>query len=654
MMTVGNDIGGHPTGNDVYAWTDDGIYMHQIGSPQMFEVLDETASIPGVKGMYAAYDDVDMTGATVWFWNGNHLYAHPRPAVSAIELTQVGGAPVVGVRGSIDADDLSGLNPTERTRWFWTDSHLYGHDVGTTNVLEITAPEGGPIDSIQGMITSYDATSPTLSIVWIWTDDRVLGHATGTLTTVEITDTTGASIPGVRGMLSTPDWTGTNPTRRLTWMWNGEHVYGHDDGTTHVVEITRPDLQPLTDVQGIVSTEDLTNVNNKAVWIWNDEGLFVHQLGTTTTFEITDQSDEPIENIRGVMAALDWTSLTGTSVWVWTPDRVLVHVVGTTRLAEITAPGGGSILGARGVFVSQDEQVEFNPTGSNVWIWTPDRVYAHMVGSLTTAEITDPGMASIPGVWGFVQSKDETGFNDLGWNVWLRNQTNVYAHSIGSTQAGPITNPGGGAILSPAYDPPAYGQAMLLNYWYRTGGAGIDKDRGTAPFATAQVGKELLGSVWDPTGTVAMQEGLSTLVADGGGHVFASFVTGTGLVDQQYPWGGNRPSMAVLLTTVDLQSGVSEETPAAPGRMLRARPNPFRAGTEIAFRVPEAAKVVIAAYDLTGRRVRRLAERTYPAGEYRLQWDGGDETGRPLPAGVYFIRMDVEGSRDAIRVVLMR
>lgn len=44
-------------------------------------------------------------------------------------------------------------------------------------------------------------------------------------------------------------------------------------------------------------------------------------------------------------------------------------------------------------------------------------------------------------------------------------------------------------------------------------------------------------------------------------------------------------------------------------------------------------------YDVTGRLVRSLASRIFPAGEHRLIWDGADDAGRALPRGVYFTRL---------------
>ena len=57
-------------------------------------------------------------------------------------------------------------------------------------------------------------------------------------------------------------------------------------------------------------------------------------------------------------------------------------------------------------------------------------------------------------------------------------------------------------------------------------------------------------------------------------------------------------------------------------------------------------------YDLLGRRVRNLAERTLPAGATVHVWDGRDASGRRLGSGVYFVRLSTPGGSASTRVLL--
>ncbi|HHE46874.1 MAG TPA: T9SS type A sorting domain-containing protein, partial [Bacteroidetes bacterium] len=63
-------------------------------------------------------------------------------------------------------------------------------------------------------------------------------------------------------------------------------------------------------------------------------------------------------------------------------------------------------------------------------------------------------------------------------------------------------------------------------------------------------------------------------------------------------------------------------------------PNPFNSSTKIAYGLPEAAKVTITVYDMTGRQVTKLVDGYQPAGRHELCWNAQSN-----PAGVYLVRM---------------
>jgi len=38
----------------------------------------------------------------------------------------------------------------------------------------------------------------------------------------------------------------------------------------------------------------------------------------------------------------------------------------------------------------------------------------------------------------------------------------------------------------------------------------------------------------------------------------------------------------------------------------------------------------------------------------QITWDGCDDTGKPLPSGVYFVRLEGEGFKQVRKVILLR
>ncbi len=95
--------------------------------------------------------------------------------------------------------------------------------------------------------------------------------------------------------------------------------------------------------------------------------------------------------------------------------------------------------------------------------------------------------------------------------------------------------------------------------------------------------------------------------------------------------------------------------PAPPGRpagIASVRPNPFGAEAAIAFRVDRAGPVELSVVDLQGRRLRTLtASASMSAGDHLASWDGRDERGRVVRAGVYWLTMTWTGGADRRRIV---
>lgn len=89
--------------------------------------------------------------------------------------------------------------------------------------------------------------------------------------------------------------------------------------------------------------------------------------------------------------------------------------------------------------------------------------------------------------------------------------------------------------------------------------------------------------------------------------------------------------------------------------LAQNRPNPFTNETQIRFAVPaEGAKVNLAIYDVTGRRVRELVRGRVDGGVHTAVWDGRDGEGLKVGAGVYFTKLEAEGRRLVKRMVALR
>ena len=81
--------------------------------------------------------------------------------------------------------------------------------------------------------------------------------------------------------------------------------------------------------------------------------------------------------------------------------------------------------------------------------------------------------------------------------------------------------------------------------------------------------------------------------------------------------------------------------------------NPARGRVGIAFSLGRDVSVELDVLDVGGRRVKRIESGRLRAGLYRRIWDGRDQSGKDVPAGVYFMRLRVDGRQCGSHSVVM-
>jgi photosystem II stability/assembly factor-like uncharacterized protein len=81
-------------------------------------------------------------------------------------------------------------------------------------------------------------------------------------------------------------------------------------------------------------------------------------------------------------------------------------------------------------------------------------------------------------------------------------------------------------------------------------------------------------------------------------------------------------------------------------------PNPFRDHTSLRLELTAPGVLDVAIFDVTGRQVRRLASGRREAGIHTITWDGRDDAGHRVAAGVYQCRVRTQDWETARTVVL--
>ena len=81
-------------------------------------------------------------------------------------------------------------------------------------------------------------------------------------------------------------------------------------------------------------------------------------------------------------------------------------------------------------------------------------------------------------------------------------------------------------------------------------------------------------------------------------------------------------------------------------------PNPFNPTTKIRFGMTSSGFVSLDVFDALGRRVKRLVAKVLPGGVHEVLWDGRNDRGRRVSAGVYFYRLET-GSSSLVRKMVL-
>jgi cytochrome c peroxidase len=94
-------------------------------------------------------------------------------------------------------------------------------------------------------------------------------------------------------------------------------------------------------------------------------------------------------------------------------------------------------------------------------------------------------------------------------------------------------------------------------------------------------------------------------------------------------------------------------TRTLPGKLLLSA-NPAGRGRSLSFTLPGPGVVEVRVYDANGRLVRRLASGGLAGGSHSITWDGRDDLGSSVAAGVYFVVLDADKDRARQKIVIIR
>ena len=83
-------------------------------------------------------------------------------------------------------------------------------------------------------------------------------------------------------------------------------------------------------------------------------------------------------------------------------------------------------------------------------------------------------------------------------------------------------------------------------------------------------------------------------------------------------------------------------------------PNPFNPNTRIDFTLSQAGQVNLKIYDILGKEIKTLVNKKLPAGQYTEAWNGLDQAGETVAAGMYIYRITMQRTNGEADIILTK
>jgi hypothetical protein len=109
------------------------------------------------------------------------------------------------------------------------------------------------------------------------------------------------------------------------------------------------------------------------------------------------------------------------------------------------------------------------------------------------------------------------------------------------------------------------------------------------------------------------------------------------------------PDITIPLEVTVVPAVYEEELLPLEYALYQNYPNPFNPMTMIRFDLRERSHVVLEVYNIMGRKVATVVNRTMDAGRYSAEFDGTQ-----LASGLYFYRISANNFNDLKKMILVK
>lgn len=125
-----------------------------------------------------------------------------------------------------------------------------------------------------------------------------------------------------------------------------------------------------------------------------------------------------------------------------------------------------------------------------------------------------------------------------------------------------------------------------------------------------------------------------------------------------YPTVSQLDVMNKILTYFEVPTDIEHSGEPIPEDfdLLSAYPNPFNATVTVRYQIPVSnpGHMKIVVYDLLGRQVRTLLDKTVNTGKGEVQWNGSNQHGKSVATGTYLIVAQHKREHKTLKITLLK
>ncbi len=87
---------------------------------------------------------------------------------------------------------------------------------------------------------------------------------------------------------------------------------------------------------------------------------------------------------------------------------------------------------------------------------------------------------------------------------------------------------------------------------------------------------------------------------------------------------------------------------------LWAYPSPFNSHVKLCYRIAKICEPVLGIFNIRGQLIREILQGTFDPGEHVAFWNGKDQFGKEVSAGIYFARLLLDGKPITQKLILLK